>query len=283
MPSQVEKAEAFRAMHRGAELLILPNAWDVPSARVFEDAGFPAVATSSAGLMASLGFPDGEEMPRRELVAATGRIAKSLSIPLSADVVAGFGATPRDVTATVRKIVEAGAIGINLEDGRPSGHGLYARAAQVRKIESLRRLQGSLGVPFVINARTDAIRHGSGTPRQRLREATRRAISYRDAGADCVYPMGLTEAGSIGTFVRELECPVNVMIRPGLPPLRKLQELGVQRVSFGPGASYATMGLLRRIGRDLLDHRTFDRLLDGAITYDELNELAVPKRATPPG
>jgi 2-methylisocitrate lyase-like PEP mutase family enzyme len=283
MVSQVTKAEAFRAMHRGSELLILPNAWDVPSARVFEEAGFPAVATSSAGMMASLGYPDGEAMPRRELVAVTGRIAKSLSVPLSADVVAGFGATPREVMATVRKVVEAGAIGVNLEDARPSGAGLFALTAQVRKIESLRRLQRSLGIPFVINARTDVIRHGSGPPKQRFREAIRRSISYRDAGADCVYPMGLTDADSIGTFVRELACPVNVMIRPGLPSLGKLQELGVKRVSFGPAASYATMGLLRRIGRDLLDHRAFDRLVEGAITYDELNELAVPKGARSPG
>ena len=277
MVSQAEKAEAFRTLHQGPHPLVLPNAWDVPSARVFEDAGFPAVATSSAGLMVSLGYPDGEEIPRREVAAVVGRIARRLSIPLSADVVSGFGRTPRAVVATVRMMIEAGAIGINLEDLEPSSGGLYRSALQVRKIKAVRQLGTSMGVPIFINARTDALRHAPGDESERLREAIRRSTAYRDAGADCVYPMGLTDAGSISTFVQALGCPVNVMVRKGLPTVAELEALGVKRVSFGPSASYAALGLLKRASQEVLTRGTYGLLLEGAITFDELNLLAQPK------
>lgn len=278
MASPRERAEAFRALHHQARALVLPNAWDVPSARVFEDAGFPAVATSSAGVMVSHGYRDGETMPRRELVAAVRRIAERLSIPLSADVVAGFGRTPRDVATTVREVLRAGAVGVNIEDLVPSSEGeLYPVDVQVRRLASVRAAGEALGIPLVINARTDAFRHAPGDGDERLRAAIERALAYRDAGADCVYPMGLTEARSIATFVDTLRCPVNVMVRRGLPPLAELERLGVKRVSFGPSASYATMGLLKRIGREVLDHGTFGSLVEGAISFEELNQLAEPR------
>ncbi|HLY77310.1 MAG TPA: isocitrate lyase/phosphoenolpyruvate mutase family protein [Thermoplasmata archaeon] len=277
MSNQAKKAERFRALHRGKKALVLPNAWDVPSARVFEEAGFPAVATSSAGIMVSLGYPDGEKMPLRELAAAVGRIASRLSLPLSADIVSGYGTTPRAVVSTVRRMLENGAIGINLEDMDHSGHGLCPDALQVQKIEAIRRLGESMHVPLVINARTDALRQAPGSERARLREAIRRSVAYRDAGADCVYPMGLTDADSIATFVDALRCPVNVMIRKGLPPVATLEKLGVKRVSFGPSASYAAFGLLQRASREVLTRGTYRFLLDGAITFDELNQLAVAR------
>lgn len=280
MRSPAEKAEAFRALHHGPRTLVLPNAWDVPSARVFEDAGFPAVATSSAGVMVSLGFPDGEEIPRREFVATTGRIASRVSIPLSADVVAGFGTTPRAVTSTVRAMLAVGAVGINIEDRNPSGDGLFPVAKQVRKLEAIRALGKAEGIPLVINARTDALRMTGGDEEGRLREAIRRAESYRDAGADCVYPMGLTDAVSVSRFVESLQCPVNVMVRKGLPTIPELERLGVKRVSFGPSASYAAMGLLKRASEEVLARGTYESLLDGAITFDELNLLARARDST---
>ncbi len=277
MPVQVERAERFRALHGRRRLFVLPNAWDVPSARTFEDAGFPAVATSSAGLMVSFGYPDGQTMPRRELVAAVRRIADRLSVPLSADVVAGFGRSPGEVARTVRSVLGAGAVGVNLEDLEPSRGRLFRVGAQVEKIRAVRRTAEAVGIPLVINARTDALRHHPGTPTARFEEAVRRACAYRDAGADCVYPMGLTDAGSISAFVRAVDTPVNVMVRAGLPPVTELERLGVRRLSFGPSASYAAMGLLRRASREILTYGTFASLVDGAITFDELNLLAMPK------
>ena len=146
------------------------------------------------------------------------------------------------------------------------------------KLKALQALRASQSVPFVINARTDALRHAKGDDEARLEEAIRRGIAYRDAGADCVYPMGLTDATSIATFVQALDFPVNVMVRRGLPAVAELERLGVKRLSLGPSASYAALGLLRRVSRELLEQGTYSTLIDGAITFDELNRLALPRR-----
>lgn len=278
--SQRERAMYFRELHHRKGILILPNAWDVPSARVFEDSGFPAVATSSAGMMVSLGYSDGEMIAREEFLAAVRRIVKALSVPLSVDAVAGFGDTPQDVASTVRGIIEAGGIGVNIEDFGHDTKEMKPIESQVEILKAIRKVGESLEVPIVINARTDALRYASGGEEARFKEAVSRAIAYRDAGADCVYPMGLVDHDSIFTFVKELDLPVNVMIRKGLPPIKELEKLGVARVSFGPAASYAAMGLLKRISKEVLQYGTYEGLLDGAIGFDELNSLATPRPQT---
>ena len=278
MRSQKDKAEDFRGLHHGKRILILPNAWDVPSARVFENEGFPAVATSSAGLMVSLGYPDGEVIRRPEFVSAVERIARVLSVPLSVDIVAGFGKTTEEVVATVEAVLKAGGIGINVEDFAHATKKLFPAERQVENVKAIRRLGDTVGVPLVINARTDALRFGIGDDEAKFEEAVRRATAYRDAGADCVYPMGLTEAGSMSRFVKELDFPINVMVRKGLPPVSELERLGVARVSFGPSASYAAMGLLKRASEEVLEKGTYQNLVEGAIAFDELNNLATPRQ-----
>src|SRR6266849_597274 len=278
MKSQREKAEDFRALHHGKQILVLPNGWDVPSARVFEDAGFPAVATSSAGMLVSLGYPDGEVIGRDAFVSAVGRIARVLSVPLSADVVAGFGKTTKEVLVTVKAILKTGAVGINIEDFAHATKKLYPIERQVENVKAIRKLGKTLGVPIVINARTDALRYAEGDEDARFKEAIRRASAYRDAGADCVYPMGLIDPASIAAFVLALDFPVNVMVRKGLPEISELQRLGVARVSFGPSPSYATIGLLKRAAKEVLEEGTYENLIEGAITFDELNALAVSRK-----
>ncbi len=275
--SQRDKAQDFRELHHGKRILILPNAWDVPSARVFENEGFPAVATSSAGLMVSLGYPDGEVMSRGEFVSAVGRIARVLSVPLSVDIVAGFGGTTKEVLTTIKAILKTGGIGINIEDFAHATKTLYPVDRQVENVKAIRTLGNIVGVPLVINARTDALRFGVGDDEAKFEEAVRRATAYRDAGADCVYPMGLTEAASIGRFVKELDFPINIMVRKGLPTVNELERLGVARLSFGPSASYAAMGLLKRAAKEVLEKGTYQNLVDGAISFDELNSLAMSK------
>src|SRR3989475_7928220 len=280
MRSQKDKAQDFRGLHHGKRILILPNAWDVPSARVFEDEGFPAIATSSAGIMVSLGYPDGEVIGRKEFVSATQRIARALSVPLSADIVSGFGATPREVVTMVKSVLQAGAVGINIEDLEHATEGLLPLKGQLEKLKALQALRDSQPVPFVINARTDALRHAEGDAQARLEEAIRRGIAYRDLGTDCIYPMGLTDSTAIATFVLALDFPVNVMVRKGLPTVPELERLGVKRLSLGPTASYAALGLLRRASKELREHGTYATLVDGAITFDELNRLASPRRSS---
>lgn len=278
MSSQAEKAEQFRRLHDRKRVLILPNAWDVPSARVFEDEGFPAVATSSAGMMVSLGYPDGEEIPPKEFLSAVRRIAGVLSIPLSVDVVGGFGGSPEGVARSVRAVVNVGAVGINIEDFIHGTKKLLTVEKQTDRLRALVQLRESSDIPFVINARTDALRFAQGDDEAKLEEAIRRAGAYRDVGADCVYPIGLTETASISKFVGALDFLVNVMVRKGLPPVPELQRLGVARVSFGPSASYAAMGLLHRASKEVREKGTYNTLLDGAVGFDELNSLAVRKK-----
>ncbi len=227
--------------------------------------------------MVSLGYPDGEVIGRKELFSIVKRIAKVLSVPLTADVVGGFGETPKAVASTVKGIMRAGAIGINIEDFVHATKKLHPKEKQVEKLKAIKRLGEAMKIPLVINARTDALRYAAGDEESKLKEAIGRATAYRDAGADCIYPMGLTDATSISTMVKALDCPINVMVRKGLPPIKELEALGVKRVSFGPSASYAAMGLLKRISKEVLEKGTYNNLIEGAITFDELNSLAVPR------
>ena len=278
---QKEKAEEFRSLHNAKKILVLPNAWDVPSARVFEDAGFPAIATSSAALAVSVGYPDGERIRKEELFSVVKKIAGVLSVPLSVDIESGFGATKISLTDTIRRVIGAGGVGINIEDISDFGKKtLLPVEKQVERIREVRKTSDSLGIPLLINARTDAYRFGTGDERTKLDETIRRERAYEAAGADCLYPMGLTGRESILTFVKAVNKPVNIMARKGTPVITELQEIGVKRLSLGPGAMYATMGLLRKIAQELKEKGTYETLLTGAITFDELTALAEPRRFT---
>lgn len=276
---QREKAEEFRSLHYARKILVLPNAWDVPSARVFEDAGFPAIATSSAALAISVGYPDGEKMRKEELFSVVKKIAGVLSVPLSVDIESGFGASIDSLTDTIRRVIEAGAVGINIEDISDfEKKTLLPVEKQVERIRAVRTASDSLGIPLLMNARTDAYRFGTGDERARLDAAIRRERAYEAAGADCLYPIGLTDRESILTFVKAVNKPMNIMARKGTPTITELQEMGVKRLSLGPGPMYATMGLLRKIAQELKEKGTYETLLTGAITFDELNALTRPRK-----
>lgn len=278
MKSQQEKARIFRSLHHSERVLVLPNAWDVPSARIFENAGFPAIATSSAALSVSLGYPDGEKIEKGELFLAIKRIATALAVPLSADIESGFGSTVDQLTGTIRSVIDAGAVGINIEDIADfANKSLVPLEKQIERIKAIKSVSDSSRIPLVINARTDAFRFSAGDEKARFEEAIRRSIAYADAGADCLYPMGLTDRELISVFVKAVDRPVNIMARRGAPTIPELEKIGVARVSLGPGPIYAAMGLLNRIASELKERGTYEMMLDGAITFDELNALARPR------
>ncbi len=262
----------FAKLHNEpGKMLILPNAWDVPSARVLENEGFPAIATSSAGMLVSLGFQDGESIGRRRFLEAVKRIGSVLSVPFTVDAVAGFGNSIRDLKLTIKGLIEAGAVGLNIEDFQHETKSLYPIESQVNKIKAIREVGDSLGVEIFVNARTDALRYFDGDDDEKFTEAVNRCKDFREAGAGCVYPMGLVRREDIERFVKEMDgFPINVMIRPGIPPLSDLESIGIKRVSFGPGASYAAMGLLKRISREIINERKTDLLINGGISYEEL-------------
>jgi 2-methylisocitrate lyase-like PEP mutase family enzyme len=280
---QIAKVEAFRKMHDGARILILPNAWDVASARLIEAAGFAAVATTSAGVNWSLGYPDGERIGRRTMLEAVCRIAERVSVPVTADMVAGFGSTPEDMAETVRGVIASGAVGLNLEDSTGDPHNpLVEVSLQNEKIRAAREAATAVGVPVVINARTDVFLAAVGAPETRLEHAVRRANAYREAGADCLFVPGVQDSATITQLAGAINGPLNVLARAGTPSIPELSRVGVARVSVGSGPMLAALGRLRRIAGELLGPGTLDAMTEDTIPYAELNELlmTVTTRAT---
>jgi len=250
----IEKKTFLRKLHGGPKILVLPNAWDVASARIFEAAGFPAIGTTSAGVANSLGYPDGERITRDEMLEVVRRIARAVSIPVTADVEAGYG----DPVGTAQAVVDAGAAGLNLEDTTGENpDSLTPLAAQVKTIETIRS-----ETDLVINARTDIFLASIGDPATRLERTIERLNAYRKAGADCLFVPGVRDAVTIGRLTAAIDGPVNILAVPGAPPVPELQGLGVRRVSVGSGAMRATLALAARIARELLDAGTYTNFSD---------------------
>jgi 2-methylisocitrate lyase-like PEP mutase family enzyme len=272
------KAAAFRAMHAGPRALVLPNIWDVASARIVEEAGFGAIATTSAGIAFTLGYPDGQRISREEMLAVVARIADAVRVPVTADIEAGYGDRPEEAARTTRGVIEAGAIGMNLEDGTDDPeHPLVELALQLEKIEAMREAGRAAGVPVVLNARTDVYLLQVGEQKTRYDEALRRLAAFRDAGADCVFIPGVRDAETIQRLVRELRCPVNILAGPGSPSIPELEKLGVARISLGSSPMRATLGLLRRLAEELKNTGTYQNL-EGAPSHAELNRMLGRKR-----
>lgn len=271
------KAIKLRELHRGPKALVLPNVWDVASARIVEEAGFSALATTSAGVAFSLGYPDGQKISREEMLARVGRIARAVKVPVTADVEAGYGNRPEDAARTAREVIEAGAVGINLEDGTGDRSSpLVDLSLQLEKIRATREAALNAGVLLVVNARTDVYLDEVGAPEMRYYEAMNRVRAYRDAGADCVFVPGLRDAETIGRLVKDAQCPINILAGVGSPLIPDLEKLGVARVSLGSGPMRATLGLLRQIAEELKSSGTYSAL-QNAPSHSSVNQLLGPR------
>jgi len=269
MKTQNEKAEFFRTLHHGPEILVLPNAWDCASARIFEQAGFPAIATTSAGIAVSLGYSDGERIPADLMLATVGQISDCVQLPVTADLESGYG----DVAKTTAGLIAAGAVGLNLEDMDHESCALTPIPAQIEKISMVRRIATGLGVNVVINARTDVFLAQIGEPATRFDRACERLQAYIAAGADCVFLPGLADEEIIRRVVETLKFPLNILAGQNLPTIPRLRELGVARVSVGSGIMRATLGLTRRIAQELKQSGTYTALLEGTMPFPEANTL----------
>ena len=271
------RAQALLELHHGEETLLLPNAWDVVSARLFQDAGFSAVATTSAGVAWSLGYPDGERIPREEMLAAVARIAHALDLPVTADLEAGYGPAPEDVAETARGAIAAGAVGMNLEDGRsgdePTASPLFDTAAQVERVAAARATADAAGIPFVLNARTDVFLRHVGAPEERLRLAVDRANAYRAAGADVLFVPGVVDAPTISQLVREIDGPLNILATAAVPDVAELTRLGVARVSVGGGPYRTALAAVARGAAELRRTGRYAPLLADGLTHAEVNAL----------
>jgi 2-methylisocitrate lyase-like PEP mutase family enzyme len=273
--SLAQKARRLHALHVPGTPLVLPNVWDVAAARVVEQAGAAAVATTSAGVAWSLGSPDGDRLPRERAVDLVARVAAAVAVPVSADMENGFGDRPDAVAETVRQVIAAGASGVNLEDTaypREGGAVPMALAEQAERIGAARRAADEAGVPLYINARIDSYLRPVGDPEDRLAATVQRAVAYVDAGASGVFVPGTTDPDTVAALVEAIDAPLNVMAWPGAPTIPELARLGVARVSLGTWIAEAAYGLVGKAAREVLTQGTYTALPRG-LRFQELNAL----------
>jgi 2-methylisocitrate lyase-like PEP mutase family enzyme len=264
--NQKTKAERFRALHHAPEILVLPNAWDAISARIIEAEGFPAIATSSAGLAAVLGYPDGQQIPRAEMLYLIGRIAATVNVPVTADVEAGYD----DPAATTQDLIKGGVVGLNLED--MAGNELIPLARQIETIRTVIAAAKDSGISIVLNARTDIFLAKHGDEATRLDRAIERLNAFHTAGADCLFAPGVTDLETIARLVSSLEGPLNILATVPTLTVPDLQRLGVKRLSIGSGTSRVALGALQRFARQLRDEGTLTPL-ETAVPYAEVQKL----------
>lgn len=275
--SQKQKALAFRLLHHGPRALLLPNAWDVVSARILQGSGVAAIATSSAGIAFSLGYADGQKISRSEMLHVVARIVAAVNLPVTADVEAGYGQRPEDAAETALAVIEAGAVGMNLEDAKlaetkDAAHPLIDLSLQLERIAAVKEAANAVDVPLVLNARTDIYLKQVGVAESRYDEALRRLTAFRDTGADCVFAPAVDSPEIIRNLARDLAVPLNILAGPGSPSVAELESFGVARISLGSSVMRATLGLLQRIAAELRGAGTYHSL-EGAPSYAEVNRL----------
>jgi 2-methylisocitrate lyase-like PEP mutase family enzyme len=269
------KAEQLRKLHQG-RILVLPNSWDAGSARIIEQAGASAIATTSSGISWALGLQDGQHLTRIQMLEEIRRIVQAVSIPVTADIEGGYGVSVQDVSETVKGLIQVGAVGFNLEDSGNGGDLLLSIPVQTERLQAARVIASNLGVDLVINARVDVYMTGWGTtPEQRLEETITRANAYLSAGADCVFVPGVNDAATIQKLVQEIKGALNIMAFSDSLSVATLEALGVARVSLGPVLAQAAYAVTQRIAKEALgsgELEVFKEFRNGE-TFEKINSV----------
>ncbi len=273
---QKEKAGQFLQYHQDKEILVLLNSWDAGSSRLIEACGYKAIATTSMGIAASLGYPDCQVIQLSEMLESITRIVHAVRVPVTVDIEAGYGNTTAEVIESVRKIIATGIAGINIEDSVDLRPVLIDETEFCERIAAIRALSDSLGFHLVINARTDSFYTSTGSTREKLSESIKRGNKYREAGADCIFVQPVWDKETIATLVKEINAPINILANPGIgagipPSVRELQDLGVARLSLGSGLMKATLALIKKVADELSRKGTYGVLMD---TFNPLPEAA---------
>jgi 2-methylisocitrate lyase-like PEP mutase family enzyme len=264
---QKERAELFLRYHQGKEILVLLNSWDAGSSKLVEASGYKAVATTSMGIAASLGYPDSQIIQLSEMIEAIEGIVRAVQVPVTVDIEAGYGDDLNEIVDSVKKIIATGIVGINIEDSINLSPVLVDVMEFCERISAIRALSDSLGFHLVINTRTDSFYTSSGSPREKLSESIKRGNQYREAGADCIFVQPVWERETIATLVKEINAPINILANPGIgaglpPSVRELQDLGVARLSLGSSVMKATLALIKKIADELSEKGTYNILFD---------------------
>ena len=264
---QKEKAEMFLKFHHDKEILVLLNSWDTGSSKLIEACGFKAIATTSMGIAASLGYPDNQIIQLSEMIDAIKGIVKAVNVPVTVDIEAGYGKNLKEIIKSVKKIIATGIVGINIEDSIDLNPVLIDEMEFCERISAIRSLSDSLGYHLVINARTDSFYTSLGSTQEKLSESIKRGNKYREAGADCIFIQPVWEKETISTLVKEINAPINILSNPGIgaglpPSVRELQDLGVARLSLGSSLMKATLALIKKVADELSEKGTYNILLD---------------------
>jgi 2-methylisocitrate lyase-like PEP mutase family enzyme len=273
-----EKSRKLRELVLAPEILVMPGAYDVLSAILFEQMGFKAIQGTSGGIAMALGYPDGEVMSRESFVEVSGNFAAAVSVPFNADGERGYG-DEDGVRDTVRALVARGVAGMNLEDGAAKGQGgLVDLSQQLRKIKAVMETKRELGSEFFLNARVDSFHVMPDDPKKALHEAIHRGNAYAEAGGDCIFYLFLHSAQTIGTIAKEVQAPISILAGPQSPSVKELQDLGVARVSYGSGFLKAAITGTKRLAQEIFEKGTCDLLKDGMQT-PELAALVARKKS----
>ena len=264
---QKERAELFLKLHQDKEILVLLNSWDTGSSKLIESCGYKAIATTSMGVAASLGYPDCQVIQLPEMIEAIKGIVNGVQVPVTVDIEAGYGNNLTEIIDSVRKIIATGIAGINIEDSIDLNPVLIDEMEFCERISAIRALSDSLGFHLVINARTDSFYTSPGSLREKLSESIKRGNKYREAGADCIFVQPVSDKETISTLVKEIAAPLNILANPtigtGSPlSVRELQDLGVARLSLGSSLMKATLVLIKKVADELSEKGTYDLLLD---------------------
>ena len=286
IPSEVltaanEKSRRLRDLVRGTEILVMPGAYDVLSALLFEQMGFKAIQGTSGGIAATLGYPDGEVMSRNLFLDVSAKFAAAVSVPFNADGERGYG-DENEIQETVRALVARGVAGMNLEDGAASkpgeARGLVPLSDQLRKIAVVMETKRALGSEFFLNTRVDAFHVITDDPKKALDEAIRRGNTYAEAGGDCIFYLNLHARDAIGKVAKEVMAPISILAGPQSPSVAELQDLGVARVSYGSGFLKAAIRGARGLAQEVLEKGTVAALKEGMQT-PEISALVSKKKA----
>ncbi|HPG07090.1 MAG: isocitrate lyase/phosphoenolpyruvate mutase family protein [Saprospiraceae bacterium] len=277
--SQKEKADKFLKWHYDQDILVLLNSWDRASSKVVEGCGYKAVATTSMGIAASLGYPDCQVIPFNEMLGVIQGIVHAVHVPVTVDIEAGYGNSIPEIINSVAKFIDAGVVGINIEDSLDLRPDLVDTMEFCERIAAIRELADSKGFHLVINARTDSFYTSSGSGQEKLAESILRGNKYREAGADCIFVQPVWEKDTIATLVREINAPINILANPsigaGLPPsVQELQDLGVARLSLGSSLMKAVLAMIKKVADELSEQGTYASLMkslnplsDAALAY----------------
>ncbi|MBS1737957.1 MAG: isocitrate lyase/phosphoenolpyruvate mutase family protein [Bacteroidetes bacterium] len=265
---QREKADRFLKFHNEKEILVLPNSWDIASSKIIEASGFKAIATTSMGIAASLGYPDCQIITLSEMIEVITKIVNNVQVPVTVDIEAGYGKNLDDILDSIRIFIETGIVGINIEDSINLKPDLIDEVEFCERISAIRELSNSMGLHLVINARTDSFYTMKGNAQENLAESIRRGNNYMEAGADCIFVQPVWDISTIASLVKEINGPINILSNPGIgsgilpPSVHELQDLGVARLSLGSGIMKATLALIKKIADELSAGGTYNILAE---------------------